>query len=58
MNVCLDLNKEGVYTVLGQVSCTRLVAFAGVAELILKKGYDVKILKYDPPNCKAKFFQI
>ncbi len=58
INVCLDLNKEGVYTALGQVSCTRLVAFAGVAELILKRGYDVKIIGYEPPNCKAKFFEM
>ncbi|MEX2750624.1 MAG: hypothetical protein Q6366_001935 [Candidatus Freyarchaeota archaeon] len=58
LNVCIDVNKEGIYNVLGQVPCPRLIAFAGVAELILKRGFDVKILKYDPPNCKAKFFEI
>lgn len=57
-NVCTQLHKEGVYNVFGSVPCGRLLAFAGIAEATLNKGYDIKITKYNPPNCEGKIFEI
>ncbi|MEM2135696.1 MAG: hypothetical protein Q6366_008410 [Candidatus Freyarchaeota archaeon] len=58
VNVCTQLNKEGVYNVFGSVPCGRLLAFAGIAEAALRKVYDVKLTKYNPPNCEGKIFEI
>ncbi|MBS7249593.1 MAG: hypothetical protein KIH08_03220 [Candidatus Freyarchaeota archaeon] len=58
VNVCTQLHQEGVYNVFGSVPCGRLLAFAGIAEAALRKFYDVKLTKYDPPNCEGKIFEV
>jgi len=58
LDTCLDMKKEGIYNVFGQVFCTRMFAFVGVAENVLGNRVDIKILEYNPPNCKARIFEV
>ncbi|MGQ9720016.1 MAG: hypothetical protein ACUVXA_01695 [Candidatus Jordarchaeum sp.] len=58
VNACTQLHQEGVYNVFGSVPCGRFLAFAGIADAALNKKYDVKITKYNPPNCEGKIFEI
>lgn len=57
VNVCTQLNREGVRDVYGLMPCGRLFALAGVAEDFLGKFFDAKLVNYDPPNCSGKIFE-
>ena len=58
MEACLNMEKEGIYDIFGRIPCARILAFAGIAELILNKTFDVEVLEYNPPNCKTKVLEL